>query len=458
MHRNEKLKQDIDDYEQIVTESFSQKPSAFKIEGDIMPTSLTRSLIALGFLLSCLSINFSIAADIPTGKAEDVGMSSERLLRINTAMQRHIDAGDIQGAVTMVARRGKLVHFETHGLMDVDTGRPMQKDSLFIMMSSTKPLLGVAAMMMIEEGLFRPEDPVSKYIPEFADMQVAVLKDSIDENISPYSVDPENTPAHRLVPAGRDITIHDLLTHTSGLASGGLGTAVSKRPQRDRDSTLASIIPQYGSYALDFQPGARWTYSPGVGLDVVSHIIEIVSGKPFDEFIDERILQPLGMNNTYFNVPAEYKSRRVNIVDRDMSPFFDRPPTKYFSASGGLTSSAEDYLRFEQMLLNGGELFGNRLLSPRSVRMMSSNQIGDLYKSFSRQQEGVGFGYTVSVTLDPITSNARRSAGAFGWGGAFGTRSWTDPEEELTAVIMLQQPFGPAQYDFENAVQQAIIE
>lgn len=423
-----------------------------------MPTTLRRTLVATSFLLGCLSFNLSFADDIPRGKAEDVGMSSERLLRINTAMQRHIDAGDIQGAVTLVARRGKLVHFETHGLLDVDAGRPMQEDSLFIMMSSTKPLLGVATMMMIEEGLIRPEDPVSKYIPEFADMQVAVLKDSINENISPYSVDPQDAPAHRLVPAQRDITIHDLLTHTSGLASGGLGTAVSKRPQRDGESTLASIIPQYGSYALDFQPGARWTYSPGVGLDVVSHIIEIVSGKPFDEFIDERILQPLGMDNTYFNVPAEYKSRRVNIVDRDMSRFLDRPPTKYFSASGGLTSSAEDYLHFEQMLLNGGELFGNRLLSPRSVRMMSSNQIGDLYKSFSRQQEGMGFGYTVAVTLDPITSNARRSAGAFGWGGAFGTRSWTDPEEELTAVIMLQQPFGPAQYDFENAVQQAIID
>jgi len=423
-----------------------------------MPTSSHRILAATSFLLGCLSINFSFATEIPTGKAEDVGMSSERLLRINTAMQRHIDAGDIQGAVTMVARRGKLVHFETHGLMDVDNSRPVQEDSLFIMMSSTKPLLGVATMMMIEEGLIRPEDPVSKYIPEFADMQVAVLKDSIDENISPYSVNSQAIPEHRLVPAQREITIHDLLTHTSGLASGGLGTATSERPQRDGDSTLASIIPQYGSYALDFQPGARWTYSPGVGLDVVSHILEIVSGKPFDEIIDERILQPLGMDNTYFNVPAEYKSRRVDIEDQDMSRFLDRPPTKYFSASGGLTSSAEDYLRFEQMLLNGGELFGNRLLSPRSVRMMSSNQIGGLYKSFSRQQEGMGFGYTVAVTLDPITSNARRSAGAFGWGGAFGTRSWTDPEEELTAVIMLQQAYGPAQYDFENAVQQAIID
>lgn len=339
-------------------------------------------------LLCAGAIGSTIAAEIPSATPEEVGMSSERLDRINTVMQRHMDAGDIQGAVTVVARRGKVVHFETHGLMDVENNRPMDEDSIFIMMSSTKPLLGVAAMMMIEEGLMRPEDPVSKYIPEFADMQVAVLKHPIEENVSPYSVPREDIPEHRLVPAHRDITIHDLLTHTSGLASSGLGTAISTRTQRSPDDTLATVIPRYGSYILDFQPGERWTYSPGVGLDVVSRVIEIVSGQPFDEFIDERILQPLGMNNTYFNVPEEYASRRVIISDRDMSRFLDRPPTKYFSASGGLASTAGDYLRFEQMLANGGELFGNRLLSPRSVRMMSSNQIGDLYKSFSRTQEG----------------------------------------------------------------------
>lgn len=416
------------------------------------------SLRNFSISLLCLAMaNFANAAEIPTAAAEDVGMSSERLNRINTVMKRHLDAGDIQGAVTIVARKGRLVHFETHGLLDVDTKRPMQDDSLFIMMSSTKPILGVATMMMIEEGLLRPEDKVSKYIPEFADMQVAVLADS-DQDISPYRVDPQNAPAHRLVPAHREITIHDLLTHTSGLVSGGLGTAIQERKRRGPDATLETQMPVYASYALDFQPGARWAYSPGVGLDVVARIVEIVSGQTFEEFLNERIFEPLDMNSTYFNVPAEYQSRRVVISDRDMSPFFDRPVTKYFSASGGLTSSAEDYLKFEQMLVNGGELFGNRLLSPRSVRMMGSNQIGDLYRGFSQAQEGMGFGYTVGVTVDPITSNARRSAGAFGWGGAFGTRSWTDPEEELTAVIMLQQPHPATQYDFENAVQQAIIE
>jgi len=417
-----------------------------------------RSLRDLSLSLLCLTaVSMTNAADIASATPEDVGMSSKRLQRITTVMQRHMEAGDIQGAVTIVARKGKLVHFETHGLLDVDNKRPMQDDSLFIMMSSTKPILGVATMMMIEEGLLRPEDKVSKYIPEFADMQVAVLADSV-EDVSPYRVDPQNAPAHRLVPAHREITIHDLLTHTSGLVSGGLGTAIQDRKRRGPDATLETQMPVYASYALDFQPGARWAYSPGVGLDVVARIVEIVSGKTFEEFLNERIFEPLDMTDTYFNVPTEYQGRRVVISDRDMSSFFDRPTTKYFSASGGLTSSAEDYLKFEQMLVNGGELFGNRLLSPRSVRMMGSNQIGDLYRGFSQTQEGMGFGYTVGVTVNPITSNARRSAGAFGWGGAFGTRSWTDPEEELTAVIMLQQPHPGTQYDFENAVQQAIIE
>ncbi len=417
---------------------------------------LTRSLIAImAAALMALPVG---AAEIPTSSAQAVGMSSERLLRINTAMQRHIDAGDIQGAVTVVARRGKVVHFETYGMMDVDQGRAMEKDAIFRMASSTKPILAVAVMMLIEEGLIRPTDEVSKYLPEFTDTQVAVLKDPADEDISPFSVRGKDVPEHRLVPANRPITIQHLLTHTSGLASGGLGTAVTGRLPRDAETTLASQMPKYGAVPLDFQPGSRWSYSPGIGLDVVARIVEIVSNKPFDEFLRERIFQPLGMNDTYFNVPPEKTSRRVVIHGRDLPAWVGRGPTKFFSASGGLSSTAGDYLRLEQMFANGGVLLGNRLLSPRSVEMMASNQIGDLYRGFSRTQSGMGFGYTVAVVLDPITSNSRRSKGAFGWGGAFGTMSWTDPKEELTAVIMLQQPFGPAQYDFGNAVRQAIIE
>ena len=410
-------------------------------------------------LFAALAVSVASAQEIPwASSAEDVGMSSERLERINQAMQRHIDAGNIQGAVTVVARRGKLVHFQSHGLMDVPNNRPMTDNNVFIMMSSTKPVLGVAAMMMIEEGLIRPTDPVSKWIPEFENIEVAVLADPYDENISPMRVDRENLPEYRLVPAHRQITVHDILTHTSGLASSGLGSAISTQADRSPGATLANTVPKYGSYALDFQPGTRWQYSGGTALDVVARIIEIESGLPFDQCVKERIFEPLGMNNTWWNVPEEYADRRVVISDRDMAPFFDVPDTTYFSGSYGFNSTAADYLRFEQMLVNGGELFGNRLLSPRTVRMMGSNQAGDLYEGIRRNVRGQGFGYTVAVVEDPIVSNTRRSSGAFGWGGAFGTRSYTDPAEELTAVIMLQQPYGPAQSDFENAVQQAIID
>ena len=412
---------------------------------------LKAGLAALG-AISAIAV---CGGEIPVAEAESVGMSTERLLRIDTAMQRHIDAGDIQGAVTVVARRGKVVHFKAHGLMDVEAKRPMSRDAIFIMMSSTKPILGVAAMMMIEEGLIRPSDPVQKYIPELADMQVAVLADPAHEDISPFRVDRRNLPAHRLVPAQTPITIHHLLTHTSGLGSGGLGTAVSGRGRTERGA-LASYIPSLGEAALDFQPGSRWAYSGGTGLDVVARIIEIVSGVPYDKFVQTRIFDPLGMSDTHYNVPPSKGSRRVVIQGRDISRWGRE--TTYFSGSYGLSSTTKDYLHFEQMLANGGELLGRRLLGPRSVAMMASNQVGDLFRGFSQRGKGMGFGYTVSVVLDPIAADSRRSAGAFGWGGAFGTRSWTDPAEELTGVIMLQQPYGPAQYDFENAVRQAIID
>ena len=415
--------------------------------GLIMPLRAgLASLLAVSAIAVC-------GTEIPVAEAESVGMSTERLGRIDTAMRRHIDAGDIQGAVTVVARRGKVVHFKAHGLMDVEAERPMSDDAIFIMMSSTKPVLGVAAMMMIEEGLIRPSDPVSKYIPEFENMQVAVLAEPADEDISPYRVDRENLPAHRLVPADPPITIQHLLTHTSGLESGGLGSAVSTRAER---TTLAEYIPTLGETVLDFQPGSRWAYSGGTGLDVVARIVEIASGVPYDEFVQTRIFDPLEMTDTHYNLPPEKESRRVVIKDRDLSRWMGE--TNYFSGSYGLSSTAKDYLHFEQMLVNGGELFGHRLLSPRSVEMLGSNHLGDLYRGFSQQAKGQGYGYTVSVILDPIAADSRRSAGAFGWGGAFGTRSWTDPAEELTGVIMLQQPYGPAQYDFENAVRQAIID
>ena len=393
--------------------------------------------------------------ELPVAEAESVGMSTERLQRIGVAMQRHIDAGKIQGAVTALARRGKVVHFEAHGLMDVPAERPMDRDAIFIMMSSTKAVLGVAAMMVIEEGLFRPSDAVGKYIPELAEMQVAVLKDPADEDISPLKVDRGNPPAHRLVPATTPITIEHLLTHTAGLMSGGLGAAVSGRGKESR-GTLASYIPTLAEVPLDFQPGSRRAYSGTTGLDVVARIIEIVSGTPFNEFVQTRILDPLEMNDTHYNLPPSKASRRVAIRGRDMSGWFGQ--STYFSGSVGLSSTARDYLHFQQMLLNGGELFGRRLLGPRTVTMMTSNHVADIPFPGGKGGPGRGAGYAVGVITDPIAAKSLRSAGAFGSGGAFGTVSWSDPAEEIAGVIMLQQPFGPAIYDFENAVRQAIID
>ena len=406
-----------------------------------------------GVVLALICAAHGMANGIPVGDPESVGMSSERLERIGQAMAKHIDAGNIQGAVTVVARHGQVVHFEAHGFMDDNRSRPMQKDALFIMMSSTKPVLGVAAMIAIEEGLMRPSDPVSKYIPEYAEMQVAVLSDPSDADVSPLRVDRNEIPPHRTVPAVRPVTIHDLLTHTSGVSSGGLGAALAPRTERD---TLASYIPKVGEQLLDFQPGSRWVYSGATGLDVVARIIEIVTGQDYLAFVQARIFDPLGMVDTHYNVPSSKADRRVIIEGRDMARYFNK--TTYFSGSYGLTSSARDYLHFEQMLINGGALFGQRILSPRSVSRMASDQTDGLYRGFTQSDKGSGFGYTVAVVLDPIVANSRRGKGAFGWGGAFGTRSWSDPVEGITGVLMLQQPHRGAQYDFENALQQAIID
>jgi CubicO group peptidase (beta-lactamase class C family) len=401
------------------------------------------------------------AGEVPTAKPEDVGMSSEGPLEIDAVIQRHIDAKKIQGAVTVVARRGKVVHFKAHGLMDVGHDRAMEKDAIFRMASSSKPILGVAAMMMIEEGLIKPTDEVAKYLPEFKDMKVAVKAEPADKDVSPQWVAPGKVPEHRLVPAQRPITIHDLLTHTAGLGTYGLGIAVAGWPEPGPKDTLASMMPVYAAMPLDFQPGTRWAYSAGIGLDVVARIIEIITEMPYEDFLRTRIFEPLGMTDTYFFLPQEKESRRVVIHGAKEKGWGKAKgwglETHYASASGGLSSTAEDYLRFEQMLINKGTLFGNRILKPESVATMSSNQVGELFQGKGKQQ-GVGFGYTVEVVLDPEAAKSERGKGAFGWGGAYGTSSWTDPTEEITAVLLVQQPTKVVLADFEKAIRQAIID
>ncbi len=416
------------------------------------------AVLLAGLVLSAAALSNAKlwAAELPTAKPEEVGMSTEGLERIHEMLQGYIDSGEIQGAVTAVARRGKVVHFEAHGLMDVEAKTPMAKDAIFRMASSTKPVAAVAAMVMIGEGKIRPSDEVHKFIPEFKGMQVAVPKDGKVFRMT-RGADPE-LPEYDLVPADRELTIQDLLTHTSGLQTSGLGTAIAGRIPRGPDDTLATYIPKLGEVPLDFQPGTRWSYG-GAGINTMGRIVEIVSGQPFDEFLRQRIFEPLGMKDTFYNVPEDRRSRLVTIVPRPGA----RQRTqigvrKYFSGSSGFFSTAEDYLRFEQMLCNGGELLGNRVLTPKMVEMMASNQVGDIFHGLYGNQEGLGFGYMVAVVVDAAKGGSTRSNGAIGWGGAYGTMSWTDFEEELTAVIMLQQPRQEVKDAFDYAVRQAIIE
>lgn len=408
-----------------------------------------------------LGAHSSIAStDLPTAKPEKVGMSPERLKRIDEVMARHIHAGVITGAVTAVARRGQIVHFQSHGLLNFENRQPMPKNALFRMASSSKPITGVAVMMMVEEGRIRLSDPVSQYIPELKSLKVAVPK--AGQSAAAAGSGPDSRPQYDLVPAQREITIKDLLTHTSGLQS-GLGTTTQPVDRQPND-TLATYIPKLAAAPLDFQPGTQWRYSPGAGIDTLGRIVEIVSGMPLDRFLRQRIFEPLGMRDTYFNVPEAERSRQVPLYRRNGAEWQTTEPMAllgspvYFSGAAGLNSTAGDYLRFEQMLLNGGELNGKRLLSPKTVQLMAMNHVGDLYRGMRGNEEGVGFGLTVYVTLDETRAPLWRSKGAFGWSGAYGTVSWTDPEQELVAVLMTQQSSPLVQRDFHTAVMQAIIE
>lgn len=380
--------------------------------------------------------------ELPRATPEEVGMSSERLNRVRDVVQEFIEEGRIQYAVVGVARRGKVVYFEAQGVSDQE---PVQADAIFHMASSTKPILGVAAMMVIEEGLVKASDPVQKFIPEFKGIKVAVHKEGAVIQTTPKSAD-ENVRAYQFVDSHRPVTIHDLLTHTSGISGRSLGKA---RKGPGKNDTLATWIPIVAEGPLNFQPGTRWGY--GGGLDVVARVIEIVSGMPFNEFVQKRIFDPLDMKDTHWILPKDKLHRLLVFVEGKAGT-----PTTYFSGSAGLVSTARDYLHFEQMLVNKGELFGNRLLKPESVEVMSSDQAGDLFDNGGKGGAGVAFGYTVSITVDPELAKAGRSAGAFGWGGAAGTVSWTDPKEELAVAIMVQQPTNDLGRRIAEAISAAI--
>ena len=400
---------------------------------------------ALFLILAALPL---MAATLPNAKPEEAGFSSERLQRIHQMLQRRIDAHDIAGAVTLVARNGRIVHFETHGLMDIETNRPMARDAIFRMASMSKPVTGTAIMMLAEEGKLRLTDPVSKFIPEFKDLKVAVAK----------AGSTPNAPQFYTVPADREITIRDLLTHTSGLVSGPISTAEAAKLGRKPTDTLADYIPRLASVPLEFQPGSRWSYTPGAGFDTLGRIVEIVSGQTFDVFLKQRIFDPLGMKDTFFSPPEDRLQRiatNYRKTAKGLEKLPDPGPTKYFSGAGGLRSSADDYVLFGQMLANGGQLNGKRLLSPRSVELMSSVFVPDTLPGRPR---GEGFGLSVRVVSDSAARNTFLSKGSYGWSGAFGTHFWVDPKQKMVAIYLVQTPINEIRGDFENLVMQSIVE
>ena len=412
------------------------------------------------------------AGSIAAGKPEELGFSSERLARIHDAVQRHIDAKAIAGAVTMVVRNGRIAHFEAHGLIDVETNRPMPKDGIFRLASTSKPVTAVAVMMMVEEGKLRLTDPVSRFIPEFKGMKVAVPKPGSESAAAPGGA--AAAPGGRgrggppvevdLVPATREITVRDLLTHGSGLMSGGLGQRASTSIQRAPDDTLATYIPKLGALALDFQPGTLWRYSGLAGFDVLSRIVEITSGQSFDRFLKQRLFDPLGMKDTGFALLPDRASRIVPLYRRAQNGLEKQPDQNglssatYFSGAGGLVSTAEDYAQFATMLVNGGELNGKRYLSPKTIELMASNHTGEMAGGqMGMSPRGIGFGLGVQVVGDPVAADRRVSKGAWGWAGAYGTNVHIEPQEKMVTIVFMQTSTPALQRDFENAVFQAIV-
>jgi CubicO group peptidase (beta-lactamase class C family) len=410
--------------------------------------------IVLGIMLVTAFLANSLFAQ--TAKPEEVGLSSERLKRIHDLIERRIEKQDISGAITLVARKGKVAHLEAQGLMDIETNKPITKDAIFRIASMTKPVVGVAILMMIEEGKVRLTDPVSKFIPEFKDLKVAVPQPT------PGQATGRGAPPPRFytVPAEREITIKDLLTHVSGLGSGTISNAEAAKIQRKPGETLADYIPRLAQPPLEFQPGSRWAYSAGAGFDTLGRIVEIVSGQKLDQFLKQRIFDPLGMKDTAFNIAESQLPRKVTMYTKTAGALQKSADqrvadTTYYSGSGGLSSTADDYAKFAQMLVNGGQLNGKRLLSPRSVELMGSPFASDTLPGRAR---GEAWGLSVRVITDAVARNTFLSNGSFGWQGAFGTHFWVDPKEKLVGLLMVQTSNQEMIRDFEDTVLQSIVE
>ena len=396
------------------------------------------------------------ALDLETVDPAEVGISAERLERLDAGMQRMVDEGKLAGVVTLLARHGKLVFADVVGKQNVETGVPMTRDSIFRIYSMSKPITGVALMMLYEEGAFRLNDPVSKYIPGFANLKVHVGDTA------------GGSP--KLEDANRSMTMAELMSHAGGLGY-GLGSAnhVDRLYREHRvlnaDASLETMIDKLSGLPLLAQPGTRWYYS--IGVDVQGYLVEQLSGMPFPEFLQERVFDPLGMVDTGFYVPTEKLDRVALIYGADENSHLEeadmgRTRTSMPagpSGGGGLWGTADDYLRFTQMVLNGGELDGVRLLAPRTVEMMRTNYLSA--EALPTMRPGTGFGLDFAVVHDPAAAGEPYATGSYFWGGAAGTWFWIDPVTDLTFVGMIQH-LGAAVQEVQglsrNLVYQAVVE
>jgi CubicO group peptidase (beta-lactamase class C family) len=379
-------------------------------------------------------------------RPESVGLAAERLARIEEHLEgRYLASKKIAGALTLVARRGRIAHLKPVGLMDLERGVPMREDTLFRIYSMTKPITSVALMTLYERGAFQLEDPVHRFIPAWRDLRV---------------FDGGNHPAFATRPCERPMTVRDLFTHTAGLTYGFMERTNVDRAYRrlgigERGKTLEETIAALAKLPLEFSPGTRWNYS--VATDVLGFLIERISGRRLDVFLREEIFAPLGMLDTAFHVPPEkiprlatnytrMPDKQLRVEDDRAKSVYAEPPA-FLSGGGGLVSTAGDYARFCQMLLNGGELGGARILGRKTIELMTTNHLPggrDLSQcnvggQFSQvAYEGVGFGLGFSVTLDLARAQTVGSVGEYAWGGAASTAFWIDPREELIVIFMTQ--------------------
>jgi CubicO group peptidase (beta-lactamase class C family) len=425
----------------------------------------------LGFVsLVCIFLmtSFVFAQNLPSDRPEALGISSARLKNLDSAMQRYVDEGKLAGLLTMIARRGKVVHFETYGYMDKETATPMKKDTIFRIWSLTKPVTSVAMMMLFEEGRFQLDDPVSRYIPEFKDMTVYA------------GGSPENLKTEKL---NSELTIRHLLTLTSGLIYGepGMGdeTIVSVYKKADLENphrTLKEMIAVLCRLPFAYQPGSR--FSSGVQHDVLAYLVQIISGMPFDQFLAQRIFNPLKMKDTGFYVPSDKLSRfaseyglnekrEIKKIDDPQSSVYANP-VRWLSGGGGLLSTAQDYMRFAQMILNGGQLEGARILSPKTLQLMMTNHIPgtlapfpDKYPMPDWNLRGYGFGLGFAVMMDLAKADILGSEGMCYFAGGNNVFVFVDPREELVSMVWTQfEPFCyyPLNRQFQVLAYQSVME